>query len=341
VGESEEEEAVRVTYYPFFSQQHKTHGKFLLGSDSGVKLYAYMAEQSVKAGWDVRIVLPYRHQCEDAIQLPCEQICAYFAINNLDRRLQWDPDWLKVVADTDIVITQHEFMAYPLRCLHPKLKIISECGLLPEVAYQQTAGMFELAWRAADAVHCNSRTIAKHIPNKTFIWQFGYDDNIVDKSPLPRNIDVLFNARASVTNYTNHELFLKAFVGGPLKYCITDPTNYLKLRDVQFTRSRYIEILHSSKVVVSMHEGGYGGYALREAMACGAIPVTLRLPEYEELLGSDWPYYCEKSVDSLYGAVKAAMQGWPGTRQDVLNELRKSSYSEAWKQAKEDIESIA
>jgi hypothetical protein len=329
---------MRVILYPFFSQQDKRQRLFRLDSDSGVRLYSYMAARLVEAGHDVAMVVPPIEQCVDALTFPCRTIRSpKLCIDNLDRRLQWDPTWLRSL-ECDLLLTQHEFLAYPFRCLHPQTKIFMECGMRPDTAWPETREMFPLAWRAADLVHCNSDDLATQMPNST-VWRFGYDDDIAISRGLSRDIDVLFPARASATNYSNHEAFLKAFEGSPLTTKLTDPTSFLG--NAPLSRAEYLTTLHRSRVVVGLTDNGYGGYAFIEAVAAGACPVALR--SYAHLLTDAWPYFCE--LGGVREVTERALKlGWAGVSTKIVRRVQQNlltySYSSAWAKAKEDINEV-
>lgn len=357
---------MRVVLYPFFSQQNKCTGKFRLQSDSGVKLYTYIANKLVEARHLVYFVLPDTRQCEDDIQVNAyvHRVPYPLAVDNLQRRLQWEPGWLRFLSvNADIILTQHEFLAYPIKCLSPKTKVAMECGILPDTAWQQTADMFELAWDAADLIHCNSETLRKHIGRlstnsyKATVWSFAYDDARLHRDPIAQRpcIDVLFNSRASSTNYSNHELFIAAMQQLPqYSVVMTDPTSYLRsqmlvlqwLPGHPLNTEQYLNVLRNSRVVVGLTANGYGGYAFREAIAAGALPVALRVPEYVELLGENWPYYIEElTVSAVQGAIAAALQYGRSSVSAEVNDnmwrnLRQSSYSAAWQVAKTDLERL-
>jgi hypothetical protein len=353
---------MNVTLYPFFSQQDKRTNNFRLDSDSGVKLYAFMAEKFVERGDTVFFVLPQEYQCATDVALHKDVTVLrppfVLSPNNLDRRLQWEPSWLRNVAKTDLLLTQHEFLAYPLRCLAPKLRIIMECGIRPETAYQETAAMFELAWNAASLIHCNSQTLAQSVSQQTNTptteWQFAYDERDLHpgKPIVDRKIDVLFPSRASSTSYSNHELFIQAMTTVACSVLMTDPTNFLRhtnrvqdgwLPKNPLVKSQYYNTLGDSKVVVGLTDNGYGGYAFREAIASGCIPVALRCPEYEELLTPDWPYLvADKDPELLRRTVIDALNSRWGAiptklRMKVQYKIMEGSYETAWKRAAADM----
>lgn len=338
---------MKVLLYPFFSQQDKVARRFRLDSDSGVKLYAYMAKRMAECGWKPTFVLPSASMCigEDALDLrkiPRLRVID-MAIDNLDRRLQWNPNLLRIAcSDIDLVLTQHEFLAYPLRCIMPKLKIVMECGIRPKTAWPQTEELFPLAWRAADAIHFNSRTLADEVAHpRKFVWQFAYDDSVEFPVSI-RGIDVLFNSRCSATNYTHHREFLAAFADSKLRIYFTDPTQYLKTQKLWpselLSQGEYRKVLSKSKVVVGLTDNGYGGYAFREAIAAGCTPVALDVPEYRELLGESWPYYC--TLHNVREVVERALAN-SVPLDEVQRRNSSGAYSNAWKQARSDLECLA
>lgn len=345
---------MRVVLYPFYSQQDKTSGKFLFDSDSGYRLYSYMAKQMLEVGWQPLMVIPQSDQWAHKPELTCDAITAPFRIapNNLDRRLQWEPSWLKSLAQySKLILTQHEFLAYPLRCLAQQCKVVMECGIKPDTAWPQTAELFPMAWRSATAIHCNSEELASqcrpHCPN-VFHWKFGYDDSMLDAAgSMRRDVDVIFPARASSTNYSNHAVFMQA-MAPEWRVVMTDPTSYLRSQGLvsqwtgpePYSRDGYIRILSRSKVVVGLTDNGYGGYAFQEAIAMGCVPVALRTPEYEALLGADWPYYC--TLDDVRSIVALALErGWPAeSKAGVATRIAQGSYSIAWSTAYSDLQRL-
>lgn len=332
---------MRVTMLPFFSQQDKRQNKFRLASDSGVKLYAYIAGR-LAVDHDVTFVLPSPIQCIDTITLPrdvwIERLSVELPLSNLDRRLNWDATWLRTLK-CDLFMTQHEFLAYPLRCLRPDMQIIMECGIKPDTAWPQTAELFPLAWRSADLVHCNSAELAAQMPNST-VWKFGYADELASSRGTLRDIDVLFPARASSTEYSHHSAFVEAMTDSPLTVVMTDPTSFLRphrlVSPSPLSREEYEDTLHRSKVVVGLTDNGYGGYAFIEAIAAGACPVALR--SYAHLLTDSWPYFCD--LHSIRSVVSKAH--WAGVSTKVVRQVQENvsayAYSVAWQKAKEDID---
>lgn len=349
---------MRVVLYPFFSQQDKVAGKFRLASDSGVKLYRYMARRMQERGWDVSMVLPHPMQCVDEGFNPgcCVLYPPYpVALSNLDRRCQWHPDWLKTIAHKcDLFMTQHEFLAIPLRILEPQLRIVMECGIKPETAWPSCAGLFQLAWRAASMVHCNSEELARMVraggAAKAVLWQFAYNEALIGDCTGTRDVDVVFPARASETEYSNHTAFMEAVAPTALNVVMTDPTSYLRRHGTSrfvtpspLNGEEYRATLRRSKVVVSLTRNGYGGYAFREAIASGCVPVALREPEYVDLLGTEWPYYAESlQPNSIRSAVEHALAcGWStvpaATQNSIAERLKESSYGGAWQKALHDL----
>ncbi len=344
---------MRVAFYPFCSQQDKRTGRFLLESDSGVKLCAYMAKQRP----DSYLVLPMTIQCEDDRwrgDLPHTSILRVpyrLAQNNLHRRLQWEPDWLVQLASlVDCVFTTHLFLPFPLRCVAPKCKIVLECDMMPDTAWPQAEPLFKLAWASSDLAVSDSKRMAletsKH-SKRSAHWFFAYEDSIAKPRKLERTIDVLFPSRCSATEYTNHTSFVHAMAGSERSIVIGDPTSYLRphkwVLEKPFTRNEYLDVLHRSKVVVGLTQNFGSGYAFREAMAAGALPVTLDTPEYRELLTDRWPYFC--TLGTIQATVERALaMGWLGVEtwllQEVMDNLKRTSYSEAWKIAKADFDSL-
>lgn len=344
---------MKVLLYPFCSQQDKRTGKFLLGSDSGVRAYSYIGRRMLEEGWEPTMAVPRPEQLADypPLAFGVDYIPYTVCPDNLRRRLQWQPDWLASL-DYDLVLTTHEFVAYPLRCLQPKVRIVMECGIRPETAWPETAALFPLAQQAADAVHFNSQLLADECRSarRKFVWPFGYEER--EHPAVERGVDVLFPARASSTGYSNHKLLADALSESGFRVVCTDPTSYLRANpgevpaewvpEEQLSREAYYELLARSKVVVGLTANGYGGYAFQEAVAAGCVPVALRCPEYEELLGKGWPYFCTSSPRSLLDVVFFALLR--GTSPELLRHVQarvaKHSYAAAWQTARQDIISL-
>jgi hypothetical protein len=357
-GPREEASHMHVVLYPFFSQQNKRTDRFLLQSDSGVKLYAYMADRMVEEGWQTSLVLPAPRQCADTIATNARvrRIPYLIATNNLIRRLQHCPDWYKTMLhDADLLLTQHETLAYVVRCILPNVRIGTEVGMRLDTAWPQTEEMMRLSRRSSDFLHCNSRTLAEETTHKcTTVWPFAYHDDIPlnTASDAERSIDVLFNSRCSSTDYSNHKLFLAAMLLQDWRVCMTDPTNYLRTTSDELpshiavprsplNRNDYLQTLRRSRVVVGLTDNGYGGYAFREAIAAGCVPVALNCTSYRELLGDDWPYYCSGNSGSLRAAVSDALtHGMPEQSHHLCSEMSRCSYSAAWRTAKEFIDAL-
>jgi len=343
---------VRLHFLPFWSQQSKQSNEFLLDRCSGTKYLSYMATECAKLGHDVALAVPRHGQCRTFAPFVgklLEPTCPV-PTDNRRRRLHWDVEFLERVGDADVVVTCHEFAAIPLRML-TRAKIVLEYGVRPSVAWGEMAPLFPVSWGCAHTVFALSETLAQEmratgVPAR--VWKFGYDD--VDAAPrgLRRDIDFLFPSRCSATGYTRHEEFLRATAEKGWRVVATDPTSYLRSRGEHtwavphdpLDREQYVECLHRAKVVVGLTDNGYGGFAFQEAVAAGALPVALRCPEYEEILGADWPYLCD--LGSLASTLaRARVEGWSAAtlaqRSAVADNVSVCSYSSAWKRAKEDL----
>ena len=330
--------------YPFFGSQDKRTGRFRLNTDSTVKLFAYIAAKSTV---ETCFVLPQQSQCEDELVLPSNvwmlRLPYLLDLNNLHRRLHWVPEHLMSLPERCTVMTSHDFLPYPLKCLRPDMRIISE-GVDSEVAWTQTRDIFPLAWKSSDIVFCRSRRLQEQIDPfaTTRLWPFAYNEDEVLQSDV-KDVDVLFNARASATDYTNHKQFIAAMLGTSIRVRMTDQTNYLKDSNSvpsdwltgPLSGVPYYELLSRSRVVVCLTRDNYGGRAIREAVASGACPVVPHLPEYIEVFGEDWPYYV---TDDLRVTVERALErGWPDTRERVMSTLASQSFQSTWEMAKEDV----
>lgn len=197
---------MKITFWPFCSQQDKYSKLFRLSSDSIVKAYSYMANKSLELGWTPCMVLPHKVQRADSAPIsarvmdltPSEPI----ELDNRLRRLQWLPSFAEAVAKgSDVVVTQHEHMAVPLRVLNSKLKIVTEHGGNDGAwPCRPTYELFRLAWGCSDLVHCSCQELADQVPGEvaTSVWEFAYEDSLrTFGNHGDRCYDVMFNARAS------------------------------------------------------------------------------------------------------------------------------------------------
>lgn len=335
----------RIGFLPFCSQQDKLANKFRLRSDTGVKMYAAM----VRALPNAVLFLPPASQCVDYVHCDHVYYTPEVPLSNLERKLHWDTAWIKRLGGlVDVLVTGHEFLPIPLRSLAPKLKVVVD-GVVP-TAWHEVDELYAMAHKAADAVHCNSQQIAERVDAKrVFVWTFGYEDSYARlRGAQVRDVDVLFNARASETNYTHHREFIAAMRGSGLRIAMTDPTQYLRVSREAPTdwllpklyEAEYKAALARSKVVVSLCDNGYGGYAFYEAAAAGCCPVVLHTAAYLAVVGRDWPYTVGAHPDMIREAVvRALAAGAPSIKfEDSL--LGDVSYSQTVKRAIKDLESL-
>lgn len=351
---------MKIAFVPFYSQQDKAAGKFRINTDSPVKFYSFMAKKLIAAGHDVSFYVPHANQCVDILPWKASSYAVRclpknLPLCNMTRRFHWDTAWMGSL-DYDLLITSHEFLSIPLRALKPKMHTIVECGFDPESSFPAANALFPAAWSSASLVHCSNAALAgmvreyvrKH--GNATVWPLGFDDSIAMPRNTVRYIDVLFSARASSTNYSNHKIFVDALVGSSYKILMTDQTNYLRankacpaewLPEQPLVGDEYVSTLHRCKVIVGLMENGYGGNAFREAVAAGCIPVALNIPEYRALLGVDWPYLCEKHT--VAETVHRALTNlWQPVSTDIFNlmweRLSAYSYSNAWNQISLDLQ---
>ncbi len=141
------------------------------------------------------MVLPHRSQRADSIPTPFEVLEAPpLPLSNFERRLHWDTEFLKRVADCDLVFTTHECIAYPLRCLAPALRIVSEKAFTAASAWPATSALQRLSLEASDTVVCVSQWLASETPNSV-VWRFAYDERECFDAGRERNVDAVFPAR--------------------------------------------------------------------------------------------------------------------------------------------------
>jgi hypothetical protein len=344
-----------VALVPFLSQQDKVTGEFLLSTDSGLRLYTFLGLALQERGWHVQMHLPPYVQCEKySLKLPTHHTDHAWPVSNLERRLDWHISHLKELVCDDLVLTQHETLAVPLSVLGAK--VVTEFGMKPGTAWPETEPLHTLARKASALVHCNSEELARYATRvegccSAKVWCFGYDKRefVGGGYDAPR-LSVLFNARSSSTNYSNHRVFVEA-VKRRTDARMVDPTGYLAKSNEgvgvlpRMKRSEYLRVLHESRVVVSLVDNGYGGYAFYEALAAGCCPVTLDTPAYREVLTDCWPYFTSLNPLEVEAHVDRAMRwGWANVPYDVRAEVARClagrSYQAATEQAILDLEEL-
>ena len=319
---------MRVGFLPFYSQQSKRTGLFLQRTCGNVKQLAYLAHALQMSGVYTAALAP--RDAADITPFPAAR-CAWMPIQNPLQRLHWDLQTLeRCFDDCDVIVTNSEYMAIPLRKLFLRKRLIQMCNVAAD------SELFKPAWQAADLVVAQGQYAAGQIQlntnTRTTFWPLAYVElDFAAALPLQRDIDVVFLQRCSADNSTHHEDYLRTMQH---RTVFTDVTCFLRKQrgDLEYsTPKTYIETLHRSRVAVSMHRSWYGGMSIREAIRAGCVPVTLRTPAYEELLGPKWPYYCTPA--SVESAVYRAL--WEPAPQ--LPDVRGESFQAGCAKALKDI----
>jgi hypothetical protein len=319
---------------PFYSQQNKQTGKFLLDSCGTTKICDFIARRAFsELGWRVRVVLPDLRACEpydrEFLFDFAERKYVHIPADNLHQRLHWDVTaWRQAFGDCDIVLSFHEFAAWPLKNMFSTLRVVQFTGVPASAAWTWTRPLFHLSWRAADLNAVYSAPMARHIIDELTplgtpswkmkfptprVWPLAYDADVLRRNITMtggttswRDIDVLFVPRASATNYSQHTEFIDAVKclrarGWTGSVWFTDVTRYLRqsgalagIDNVHIaphpeSQVEYVRLLCRSKVAVCLRANMYS-MAAREAVACGAFPVYARDPGYGDILGSEWPF---------------------------------------------------
>ncbi len=330
---------MKLVIYPFYSRQNKVTGQFQMDMVGEVACMQFIGERvREELGWEVEAVVP--SGCRGTYSFTSLEM--YIPNSNPSQRVHWDTATLRdVFSSADVAICHHELMAIPLRALFPKLKIVQWLATDPHDS------LFDVAWDRADLVAVQCETAAKVVQKRsqtpTSVWTMGWDERRIVPVSCDRDIDVYFMQRCSSTNYTHHVEFLKTLpLLADLQVLFGDPTNYLKqLRpDLRYVtdRSRYVETLCRSKVVLAMADDLYGGVAVREAIRCGCIPVCLDSLCYRELCGPYWPYCTDPTPLKIAATVRAAL-GASDCSIPYANAL-KDTYQNAWLTIKKDLTSL-
>lgn len=318
----------KLAMLPFFSQQDKATGKFLLASCVATKHCMYLADKITKElGWGVRLIVPQFNN----VQSWPEGLNGLFERNfmiyqapippdNFAQRLEWYPHkWHEIIGSCDILYTSHELIGWAMKGWRPDLKLVQMHYLTPGTAWPWMNPLFQLNYRAADRLVCLSETMRTNIerdlrdnskgpypPVNT--WPFSCNtERLAMGKPPERDIDLLFVLRGSSTNYSHHTEFFQALDilrerGWDKTVGFTDYTHYLQtsgyfdgtrgkievLKNPQ-DQNAYINFLYRSKAVIGLCDNGYGGESIREAVYCGAFPILLDCLGYQWLVGRHWP----------------------------------------------------
>jgi hypothetical protein len=323
---------VRIVILPFYSQQNKLTGKFLLSTCGAAKQLAFLAEKLTEDGHQVTAIVPSEQLREDEHPFKCGTFSAYIPPDNAMQQVHWDAGMLRrAFFDADICLCNHEFAAIPVRKLFPKKRIVQMCSVRPDSL------VFNAAWAAADLVVAQGSYAAERIRYSTrtpvTAWKLAYDERLFQRTVAGhRDIDVLFIQRCSASNYTHHEEFLAADLSG-LRVAYVDVTKYLRKQrpDLEYIEPEgYIDALYRSKVAVALNDNWYGGLSIREAMRAGCTPVVLDAACYHELVGPGWPFvtYLKDIAEVVRGAVASCkyrsidesyQTAWPKVREDLCS----------------------
>lgn len=352
----------KVVLYPFFSQQSKVTGQFLLNSCGSTKMNLFLAER-IAAEFDTEVcmVLPQSDDISEnlmnvsaGLENLLDQSRVYFysmhiPSNNLWQRLGWYPEiWERLFMGCDLVINHHEVLGWPLKNLYPKMKIIQMNVIRPEEPWPWMAPLFYETWKSVDLIVALgvpmlqeiARTAEAHGFNVKDLshWPLSFDLEILQRhgpafrTPIEKDIDLLFVLRGSSTNYSHHDEFLKALillraVGFTGRVAFTDITHYMmqntrlpSMENVEVlpnpkSQEDYVKMLWRSRAVIALNDNLHGGMSFREAIYCGACPIASQTPGYVDLLGVDWPYYVDSvTPERITAAVMTASQQqyWQG-----------------------------
>lgn len=221
--------------YPFYSQQDKLTGKFLLSTCGACKQLSWLVKQvRQELGWRVEVAVPAAESVADkAYPFDVEALHPVdIEPNNLIERVRWDfAELRRTFAGADVALLNHELLAVPVRRLRPRLRIVTMCNTDPRGSDEL---LFVESWRSSDVVVAQSPVMADYIRQQVHGSNVVVAPMCFDKLRLvprrrARDIDVLFVARCSASNHTHHEEFLRAMpLMRDLKVVFTDVTNYLK-----------------------------------------------------------------------------------------------------------------
>lgn len=229
----------RIALLPFFSQQNKQTGGFLLSSCVATKHCMYIGRRIMQElKWDVRLIIPDSKidswpVVSKEIRNSMETRSAPIPNENFAQRLSWYPEqWSRLFGDCDILYTSHELIGWAIKRQMPKLKVLQMHYLSPSTAWPWMRPLFELNYMAADRLTCLSQPMRlaiqrdlidsyamrhQHIAhgdilNHVSCWPLSVNTDALQSGGFPpeRDIDLLFVLRGSSTNYSHHQEFFAA-----------------------------------------------------------------------------------------------------------------------------------
>lgn len=340
---------MKIAVQPFFSQQNKATGKFLLDGCLTVRISLFLANKLREEGCDVTVFLPYPNQCEEwsGTDVPA----AYRRVpqgpfSNKLQRLDFAAQWFECeLKDTDLLLTCNELSPAKVRHVFDgKIALLN--NLFPMGGWEWMEQLQRESWCVADCNAFMSEFIRSAVgAPDDFVWPLVYDATKI-RASAKKDVDVLFVQRCSVNNYTHHLEFLEALprLQG-LNAVFADPTGYLEKSrpDLNYAHAfgdKYYELLSKTKVVVALMTGDiHGGTSTREAIVSGANPVLLRYPHYQDLARNDsFQGFCDLTSDSIVAAVRRQLDAPQDA--SILDRVSKESYQATWPQVWKDIQCL-
>jgi len=296
---------MRIGFYPFYSQQDKYTGLFKQRTCGNAKQLAYIANVMRTEGHQCVAMVP-QGACDTPL-FRCETRDARLPLANPEQRLHWDVHMLKYMFhDCDVAVTNHEYMAIPLRALFPKLKIVQFCPVQPDSL------LFTEAHAAANLIVVRTPYQKSALANANVaVWPMMYDEaeflGVKRGEPL---YQMCFLPRCSANNATNHTEFLAAIRDQQWRTIFTDVTGYLRMRcpELVYCNTRtYIQTLHESQLVVSLYDSWSGQMGLCEAIRAGCTPVVMRTDANVKFFGHAYPYFVDRDLHVLRHVLSLAL----------------------------------
>lgn len=353
---------MKVFVQPFFSQQNKASGKFLLNGCLTVRISTFIASRLAESGHEVTIAFPHSELCEDTFvhtgnyyvhQKFVPQSYGKHLSNKL-QRLDFHADWWAVALNGyDLLLTCNELLpAKVRRVFDGKIALLN--NLFPMGGWEWMRPLQEESWALSDVNAFMSDFIVEQMGvagyANTRVWPMVYDADRIKTSEV-KDVDVLFVQRCSASNYTHHEEFLEAlpYLKG-LNVVFADPTWYLEKQKPELNYAhafgeKYYDLLARTRVVVALMTGDvHGGTSVREAIVSGANPVFLRYPHYEDIVrGNPFQGWTTLDPESIAAAVHRQLlvaKCWPDDALPVRKRVAAESYQAAWPKVLSDLETV-
>jgi hypothetical protein len=337
----------KVLYIPFFSQQDKETGEFILESDSNMHIMRNIVKVLNGFECDVDVALPY----EPSGIMIGDYNYKYFKPfnNNVMQRYHFEAnDYINLFSEKyDLIInntppvTKNIYATYYY--LYKKFpKIVSITHFVDYPSMVKVPDKISYWSRQVDSAEVSNLSVfISSLSKKMFLEESGLDNsdkitvwkmsfsieeidlliNKVEKYPVKT---IVFPNRISSTGYSNHEIFIEAVnilwkKRKDFQVIFTNTTKYYSKNMINNSipcaffvdtekRKDYLNMLSRSHVAVSLFLNDvHGGLAIRESIYCGCVPVVTNVYDYVNIVPEDYSYFVESDLSNLVEVLDAVL----------------------------------